>query len=114
MEAIMEITTRKQDNAVVVTVKGKLDAISSPEFEKGLAELIAEGEKVFIIDFGELDYISSAGLRSILATAKKLKAKEGQLMLSTLKDVVKKVFEVSGFSSIIPIHESVESALAQI
>jgi anti-anti-sigma factor len=110
----MEITTRKQDNAMVITAKGRLDAVSSPEFEKGLAELIAEGEKVLIIDFGELDYISSAGLRSILATAKKLKAKDGQLLLSALKDTVKKVFEVSGFSSIIPIHESVESALAQI
>ena len=114
MEAIMEITTRKEDNAVVVTVKGELDALSSPEFEKRLAELIAAGEKVFIGDFGELDYISSAGLRSILATSKKLRAKEGQLLLSTLKDVVNKVFVLSGFSSIIPVHVSVESALGQI
>ena len=110
----MEIKTRKEKDTVVVSVKGRMDAVSSPEFDKGLAELIAEGEKVFIIDLGDLDYISSAGLRSILATTKKLKAKEGQLLLSSLKDVVKEVFEISGFSSIIPIHESVESALSQI
>lgn len=114
MGAIMEIITRKEKNTVVVSVKGRMDAVSSPEFEKGLEELMAEGEKVFIIDLGELDYISSAGLRSILATAKKLKPNEGQILLSSLKDVVKEVFDISGFSSIIPIHESVESALAQI
>ena len=110
----MEIDKRKEENAIVVSVRGRMDAVSSPEFEKELAQLMAEGGKVFIIDFGGLDYISSAGLRSILATAKKLKEKEGKLLLSVLKDVVKEVFDISGFSSIIPIYDSVESALEGI
>ena len=76
--------------------------------------MIAGGEIRFIIDFEALDYISSAGLRSILVIAKKLKAQDGQILLCSLKDAVKEVFEISGFSSIIPIHESVEAAIAQI
>ena len=110
----MEIKTRKEKNAVVVSIKGRMDAVSSPEFEKELSELMAEGEKNFIIDFGELDYISSAALRSILVTVKKIEKKEGKLLLSELKDMVKEVFEISGFTAIIPVYESVESALAHI
>jgi len=110
----MEIKTRKEKEVVVVSVEGRMDAVSSPEFEKKLAELMAEGEKAFIIDFGELNYISSSGLRSILVTAKELKAKDGQILLSALKGGVKNVFEISGFSSMIPIYESVEAALAQM
>ena len=108
------IDAGREKNAVIITVKGRMDAVSAPDFEKKLGDWIDEGEKNFIVDLGELDYISSAGLRSILATAKKLKAVNGQLLLSALKDVVKEVFDISGFSSIIPIHETVEAALEQI
>jgi stage II sporulation protein AA (anti-sigma F factor antagonist) len=109
----MEINTRKESNVDVISVKGKMDGASFPEFDKEMAELMARGGKNFIIDFGELDYISSAGLRSILVAAKKIKGKEGKLLLASLKDVVQEVFEISGFSSIIPIYESTESALSQ-
>ena len=110
----MELKTRQEKNATVVSIKGRMDSISSPEFEKEVSELMAEGQINLIVDFGELDYISSAGLRSILAVAKKLENKEGKLLLSALKDMVKEVFEITGFAAIIPVYESVESALAHI
>ena len=72
-----------------------------------------QGEKVVIVDFAGLDYISSAGLRSILSASKKLKGKEGSILLASLKDIVKEVFEISGFSTILPIYESVEIALSK-
>lgn len=103
----------KQENTVVVAIKGRMDAVSAPEFEKRLGDWIDGGENSFIIDLCDLDYISSAGLRSILATAKKLKTKDGQILLAALKEVVKEVFEISGFTSIIPIYDSVEEALSQ-
>ena len=59
-----------------------MDAATFPEFDKEMAELMAQGGKNFIIDFGELDYISSAGLRSILVAAKKLKEKEFDAIIS--------------------------------
>ena len=110
----MEFNTIKDDKALVFSVKGRMDATSSPEFDKEISELMSQGEKDFIVDLSELDYISSAGLRSILSTVKKLKAKEGKLYLAALKGVVKEVFEISGFSTIIPIYESVESALSEL
>jgi stage II sporulation protein AA (anti-sigma F factor antagonist) len=110
----MEIVKRKEKGALVISVKGRLDAVTSPVLEKDLTELMAGGEKFLIVDLGDLDYISSAGLRTILASTKRLKEKQGKLLLASLKSVVKEVFEISGFSSIIPIYESVDSALSNL
>ncbi|MGD8387131.1 MAG: STAS domain-containing protein [Desulfobacteraceae bacterium] len=106
----MEITDQKQGDIVVISVKGRMDAISAPEFEKDLDTRIGQGQMRFVIDLADLDYISSAGLRSILALAKKVKTGEGMLHLAALKEPVKEVFDISGFSSIIPIFDSVDTA----
>ena len=108
----MEIEIRKEKNAVVVSVKGRLDGVTSPEFEIKILELIEKGENDIIIDFEKLDYISSAGLRIILVSSKILIEKEGKFRVCSLKDTVEKVFNISGFSTIIQIYESVESALS--
>ncbi len=108
----MELTNRKEGNALVISVKGRMDAVTSPEFEKSVETLMGDGESVFVIDLADLDYISSAGLRSILALAKKLKTGGGSLHLAALQAAVKEVFDISGFSSIIPISESVEAAIS--
>ncbi|MBC8420467.1 MAG: STAS domain-containing protein [Pseudomonadota bacterium] len=111
----MKITnTGKNKDCLIVTVEGRMDAVTAPEFERCLKEWIDEGETLFIVDFGGLDYISSAGLRSILTIAKSLKLKKGQIALSALRSTVKEVFEISGFSTIIPVFESVEAALKEI
>ena len=107
----MEISTRKELKAMVVMVSGRIDAVTASEFENAFAELIDQGNRTFVIDFAELYYISSAGLRSILAAAKKLKGMDGKLSLACLKEMVKEVFDISGFSTIIPIFDSVASAL---
>lgn len=107
----MEIGTAKEKNTVVVSVKGKIDAVTAPEFEKTLANMIAEGENAFLLDFSGLEYISSAGLRSILSTAKQLKPKGGNLIFSGLKGPVKDVFKISGFGTIFKIFETREDAL---
>jgi len=110
----MEINTRKKDNVFVVSLKGKLDAVTAPEFDKKLEGLLSEGENNLIINLGELEYISSAGLRSILAFAKQLKANGGRMVLAELRGPVKEVFEISGFYSIFQILESEAAALNQM
>lgn len=110
----MEIVKRKEKDALVVSLKGRLDAVTSPVLEKDLTELMAGAENTLVVDLGDLDYISSAGLRVLLATTKKLKGKQGKLLLASLKNVVKEVFEISGFSAIIPIYDSVDAALSSL
>ena len=65
-----------------------------------------------VIDLGKLSYISSAGLRVILLTAQKLKAKGKSLKLCSLSPMILEVFEVSGFSKLIPIHKDRDAALS--
>jgi anti-anti-sigma factor len=111
---IMEINSEKIRNCGVVSVKGKIDAVTSPDFEKSLSELIGKGEKIIVMDLGSLEYISSAGLRSILATAKHLKPIDGKLLFAGLQGPVKDVFRISGFASIFQIFDSRDEALQQL
>ena len=110
----MDIITRKEQNIPVVSVKGRIDAVTAPEFEKNLFALISAGEKNLVVNFAELEYISSAGLRSILATAKKLKAEEGKILFAGLQGPVEEVFKISGFYSIFSIFDSEANALNNI
>jgi len=110
----MKIKTREEEGVFIIAVAGRMDAVSAPGFEKKCEEWIAKEKNAFIIDFSDLDYISSAGLRSLLVIGKKLKTKNGTMYLAALKDVIKDVFEISGFDSIFSIFESVKEALGQI
>ena len=110
----MELVTKKEANATVVSVTGRLDAITTPEYEKKLRELILGGEKFLVINFEKLDYISSAGLRGLLLTAKQLKAVSGQVRFAHVAGPVKEVFDMSGFGSIFQIDASVAEALSAL
>ncbi len=109
----MKVMKRKEGKAMVIAVEGRLDAVSAPAFDKELEMLIEAGEKTLVLDFQNLEYISSAGLRSILAVTKRLRGLEGRIALSSLKDIVSEVFEISGFNKIIPIYDSLEEALSE-
>jgi anti-anti-sigma factor len=110
----MEINIRKEKGVPLVSVKGRIDAVTAPDFEKDLSDLIESGEKTVLVNLGELEYISSAGLRSILATAKRLKAENGKMVFAGLKGPVEEVFKISGFYSIFTIFESEDAALKQL
>lgn len=110
----MEIGTKIETNATIVTITGRLDAVTAPEYEKKVHELIDSGTIRFVVDFEKLDYISSAGLRGLLVTAKLLKAKGGQVRFANVKGTVKEVFDISGFGSIFQMDESVAAALAAL
>jgi len=110
----MEIGVRKEKNVSIVSVTGRMDAVTAPEFEKSLLELISKGEKKFLVNLAGLEYISSAGLRSILVIAKQSKAGQGEVIFSGLKGPVEEVFKISGFHSIFKIFDSEEAALNQI
>jgi anti-anti-sigma factor len=104
----------KEKNTKIISLEGKMDAISAPEFEDKMGEWIEQGETSFIINLGEVNYMSSAGLRSILIVAKKLKELDGKLIFVNLREEVQKIFRISGFSSMIPTYESLEVALENI
>lgn len=107
----MKIVDEKHDNYLIVRLNGKLDASSAPDLEKRLETLLNTGAKNFLLDFEELDYVSSVGLRVLLVLAKKCKASAGQVVLCSLQEHVYEVFEISGFTAIFKICSSREEGM---
>ncbi len=99
------------DDICEVRPKGRLDSASGPAFEKDLLGRIESGRLRVLLDFGELQYISSAGLRIVLLAAKKMNSAGGKLALCSLNPQIAEVFEISGFSNILDIHPSRDAAL---
>ena len=110
----MDLQTRIENNAIVVTINGRLDAVTAPEYDKKIRELVDGGNINFVVDFEQLDYISSAGLRALLLMAKLLKEKGGRVCFANIKGNVRSVFDMSGFFSIFKVEDSVTAALAVI
>jgi anti-anti-sigma factor len=106
----VEISLSKRGDLTVVSVQGRMDTISAPTFQERMQTLLDQGESQFVLDFRELDYISSAGLRAVMTSAKGAEAQGGTLACCSLTGVVEKVFDIAGFSKMIPIYESVETA----
>ena len=113
-EDAMEMIVRQEDQAVVVSVTGRMDAVTASQFDKRLETLMVEGATNIIVNFRDLEYISSAGLQTILATAKKLENSKGEILLANLSGAVKEVFEISGFDTIFRIFDTEELALSSI
>jgi anti-anti-sigma factor len=109
----VQINIRKADNTLVVCVEGRLDTLSANEFRTRIEELLEQGGIKIVLDFEKLQYVSSAGLRSILIGAKKAKTSGGGLCCCTLQPLVCQVFEVSEFSKVIPVFDTLEQALNQ-
>ena len=101
----MEVHIKKMQDLVVVSVRGRMDAVTAPKFEESLSDLISKGERKFQIDLSGLEYISSAGLRSILVIIKKMKTEDGEIVFSGLRGPVEEVLKSSGFYAILKIFE---------
>jgi anti-sigma B factor antagonist len=107
----MEIIEDKANAISIFKLNGRLDSNTSQGFEKKIFQAITDGSKHMVIDFKDLDYISSAGLRVILKATKALKREDGRIMLCSMQDYVKEVFEIAGFDSFLPIVPNLEDAL---
>ncbi len=97
----MEINVKKNDS-IVIELKGRLDTTTSVELDKRVKEIEIDKDLV-IIDFKELEYISSAGLRVILAIKKMLEASGKKLEIHNVNEVVQEVFSVTGFKNVLTI-----------
>jgi anti-anti-sigma factor len=102
----MEIHTRDENDVTIVSLDGELDTNTSPEAEAYLNELRAGGAQKILLNFDKLDFISSAGLRVLLATAQELKGSGGGFRICSLNPDVKEVFDISGFSTLLMVFEN--------
>ena len=109
----MDIIEKRLNEIIIFKLKGNLNSNTSPELEDKIFEAIKNESKNMILDFEDLDYISSAGLRVIMKTAKNLKQSEGMIVLCSMQDYVKEVFEIAGFDAYLPIVSTMDDALNQ-
>jgi anti-sigma B factor antagonist len=107
----MEIIEEKNNEINIFKIKGRLDSKTSPEFEEKIVESSKDGAKNMIFDFKDLEYISSAGLRVILKATKEMKRTNGVIVLCSMQDYVKEVFEIAGFDTFLSIEETFDDAL---
>ena len=107
----MELSETKSDGALVVTPTGRLNAESAQALQELLSSRIDAGETSLLLDLAQLDYISSAGLRSLLLAAKRVQACDGRFAVCALTANVREVFRMSGFDTIIDIHPDRATAL---
>ena len=108
----MNVSVRKVRDAAVVAVDGRLDALTAPDLEAALRDLVDGGAAKVVLDLGDAVYVSSAGLRVMLVTAKGLKAKAGELRVCSLTEHVHEVFDISGFTSLLDVYPTADEALA--
>ncbi len=100
----MEIKDFKENEKLTICVTGSLDSITSSDLEEFIRDNI-EGINELILDFKELDYVSSAGLRVLLVTLKLMKTK-GSIKIINVNESVNEVLTMTGFSNIIKIERA--------
>ncbi len=110
----MQINCLEEKDVSIVQVSGRMDATTNADFEEACKELLLAGKSKLIINFEDLEYISSAGLRGILTIVKLAKQQNSKIVFCALQDMVSEVFKVSGFTSMLSIYQNKNEALLSI
>ena len=108
----MDFQSQTQNDVTVISISGRLDGVTAPDYETQIRAIIDNGSTRLVVDFERIDYISSAGLRSLLMMAKLLKAQNGQVCLANVTGNVKSVFDMSGFNSLFKMEDSISKAVS--
>lgn len=98
----MTIAKTEENGKLTVTLEGRLDTTTAPQLEK---ELVLDDVNELALDFSELRYISSAGLRVLLGAHKKMNAKSGAMVIRNVNEMIMEVFEATGFTDILTIEK---------
>ncbi|MBR0271754.1 MAG: STAS domain-containing protein [Methanobrevibacter sp.] len=98
----MNIIKEYDDKELVLAVEGRVDTITSQDLEKEINDEFGNFNSL-ILDFSALEYISSAGLRVLIATQKKLKSDDIPMVIKNVNDAIKEIFRMSGFDKILKI-----------
>ena len=110
----MDISEDRKADVVILALSGKLDVTTAKTFEEKIIGVINSGTQRLVVDLSQLDYVSSSGLRVFLLAAKRLQTMDGKIVLCSMKDHVRQVFDLAGFSSMLSIYASRDEAIKSI
>jgi anti-sigma B factor antagonist len=107
----MSVNVETHKRVAVVTVKGRVDSSNAGEFDKKLQDLINEGSANIILDMGEVEYMSSAGLRAVVSALREAKKKRGDVRLAAPSARVAEVFELAGLRPLFTTYDNLTTAV---
>lgn len=109
----LELEVFAADTGTAIRIVGRIDGNSAPVLDSRLKELNLNLGMPIVLDFEDVDFVSSAGLRTLLVLAKRVEAESGSVVLARMQPDVDEVFEISGFKSIFKHHPSLTAALTE-
>ncbi len=110
----MEIEVRKEGLVAIVTLPERVDGTNAPALETQLTDIIKGGDNKIVLDCAGMSYISSAGLRAVLIGARRSQEAQGKLCLCAVQPSCMEVLEISGFLSLIDVHDTLDAAQAAL
>lgn len=113
MREIVRVEQEIKGRVLLLRIIGRLDALSSENAEKKLLGLIQKSEPYVLLDFTEVDYLSSAGMRMLLAIFKRIRDSSGKLAVCSVDDGVMDVLKMSGFHEVLDVFATQDEALTR-
>ena len=110
----MEITTRDYHRVNVIRVVGRVDASTAPQFEQKLNEYIETGRRLLVLEMDGTDFLSSAGVRTLISAQKSLKPKGGKVAIAQPSQRVTEVLDLAGLRPLFPIYDTTEAAVGDM
>jgi anti-sigma B factor antagonist len=110
----MNITERDENGVAVFVLDGRVDSIGAAEMDEVLQAAVSEGRTKMILDMSKVQYINSAGLRTLADILTQNRASNGDLLLVALSPKVERVFKIIGFDKFFDVYDSVEAAVTKL
>jgi len=107
----LDIPEKSAGNVYVISLNGRLDANAANDVEKKLDSLFMSAKSQLVVNLKGLEYISSSGLRVLLAALKKMRKQQGDIRLACLQPYVKEVFDIAGFTQLFKMFDKEEEAI---
>jgi anti-sigma B factor antagonist len=111
VEEIMEITLREDANVTTLSLKGRLDLASGSALKEQIKQLFEKEKTAIHLNLGEVEFINSSGLGSLVSIMKEIRLRKGRLTLSNLASYVQEIFEITQLSHIFEIFATEEEAI---
>ena len=108
----MNITQKSNNDITILELSGRLDTKTSPDLETMVLEIIDNEQVRLLMDFSDLDYINSTGLRILVMAFQRLSRTGGQLAICGVKDYIFEIFDISGYNKLFPLFPDQNKALS--
>lgn len=110
----MKIEERREGPIVVLSIEGRLDHAGAEAFDTHVTKLIAEGTRKLVVDFHQVDFVASMGIRALIKPYQALAPQGGKIVVANLGDSVRAIFKLAGIDQAVPNYESVDAAIAAL